>query len=98
MLPSEIPQMKQEDILKTKEGLAKDALKVATEALGYIEDALPDAGIRDLITIFNSAVKTHRDLISDIVDLTAVPESEKEQQLAKEYSTKVDELLKKFSS
>lgn len=90
--------MKQEDILKTKEGLAKDALKVATEALGYIEDALPDAGIRDLITIFNSAVKTHRDLISDIVDLTAVPESEKEQQLAKEYSTKVDELLKKFSS
>ena len=90
--------MKQEDILKTKEGLAKDALKVATQALGYIEDALPDAGIRDLITIFNSAVKTHRDLISDIVDLTAVPESEKEQQLAKEYSTKVDELLKKFSS
>ena len=90
--------MKQEDILKMKEGLAKDALKVATEALGYIEDALPDAGIRDLITIFNSAVKTHRDLISDIVDLTAVPESEKEQQLAKEYSTKVDELLKKFSS
>ena len=81
-----------------RSGLAKDALKVATEALGYIEDALPDAGIRDLITIFNSAVKTHRDLISDIVDLTAVSESEKEQQLAKEYSTKVDELLKKFSS
>lgn len=90
--------MKQEDIVKTKEALAKDALKVATEALGYIEDALPDAGIRDLITIFNSAVKTHRDLVSDIVDLTATPESDKERELAKEYSTKVDELLKKFSS
>jgi hypothetical protein len=89
--------MKQEDILKTKEALAGDALQVATQALGYIEDALPDAGIRDLITIFNSAVKTHRDLVSDIVDLTAPKESDAEQKLAKEYSSKVDDLLKKFS-
>ena len=90
--------MKHESILKTKEALAGDALKVATEALGYIEDALPDAGIRDLITVFNSAIKTHRDLVSDIVDLTAPKESEKEKDLAKEYSSKVDDLLKRFSS
>ncbi len=89
---------KTEDILKVKEVLAQDALKVATEALGYIEDAMPDAGIRDLITIFNSAVKTHRDLCSDIVDLTAPKESAGEKELAKEYSSKVDELLKKMSS
>ena len=89
--------MKHDDILKTKEHLAGDALKVATQALGYIEDALPDAGIRDLINIFNSAVKTHRDLVSDIVELSPV-ESEKEKDLAKEYSSKVDELLKKMSS
>lgn len=89
---------KTEDILKAKEGLAQDALKVATEALGYIEDALPDAGVRDLIQIFNSAIKTHRDLCSDIVELTAPKESENEKALAKEYDTKVDELLKKFSA
>jgi hypothetical protein len=90
--------MKHDDIVKTKEALAGDALKVATQALGYIEDVLPDAGVRDLISIFNSAIKTHRDLISDIVDLTAPKESEAEQKLAKEYSSKVDEMLKKFSS
>jgi hypothetical protein len=98
VLPPQIPLMKHDDILKTKEHLAGDALKVATQALGYIEDALPDAGIRDLINIFNSAVKTHRDLVSDIVDLTAPKESDKEKELAKEYSSKVDDLLKKFSS
>ena len=96
MLPPEIP-MKHDDIVKTKEHLAGDALKVATQALGYIEDALPDAGIRDLINIFNSAIKTHRDLVSDIVDLTAPKESDQEKKLAQEYSGKVDELLKKFS-
>lgn len=89
---------KAEDILKTKEALAGDALKVATEALGYIEDALPDAGIRDLISIFNSAIKTHRELCGDILDLSAPKESEAEVKLAKEYNGKVDELLKRFSS
>lgn len=89
---------KAEDILKTKEALAGDALKVATEALGYIEDALPDAGIRDLINIFNSAIKTHRDLCGDILDLSTPKESEAEAKLAKEYNGKVDELLKRFSS
>ena len=89
--------MKKDDILKTKEALASDALTVATQALGYIEDSLPEAGVRDLINIFNSAVKTHRDLVGDIVELSP-KESEKEQELAKEYHGKVDEILKRFSS
>lgn len=89
---------KTEDILKVKEALAQDALKVATEALGYIEDALPDAGVRDLIQIFNSAIKCHREICSDIVELTAPKESDNEKKLAKEYDSKVDELLRKFSS
>ena len=88
---------KSEDILKVKECLAQDTLKVANEALGYIEDALPDAGIRDLITIFNSAIKTHRELCSDIVELSAPKESEGEKSLAKEYNGKVDDLLKKLA-
>lgn len=97
-MPPEVHVKKAEDILKTKEALAGDALNVATQALGYIEDALPDAGVRDLINIFNSAIKTHRDLCSDILDITAPKESEAEQKLAKEYSGKVDDLLKRFSS
>jgi hypothetical protein len=89
---------KTEDILKIKESLAQDALTVANEALGYLQDVLPDAGIRDLISIFNSAIKTHRDLCADIVDLTAPQEGESEKELAKEYTSKVDDLLRKFSS
>jgi hypothetical protein len=89
---------KHEDILKVKESLAQETLKVANEALGYIQDALPDAGIRDLINIFNSAIKTHRDICSDIVELTAPQESEGEKVLAKEYNSKVDDLLKKFAA
>ena len=89
---------KSEDILHVKEVLAQDALEVANQALGYLQDALPDAGIRDLISIFNSAIKTHRDLCSDIVDLTAPKESSGEKELAKEYTSKVDDLLKKLSS
>ena len=89
---------KSEDILHVKEVLAQDALEVANQALGYLQDALPDAGIRDLISIFNSAIKTHRDLCSDIVDLTTPKESAGKKELAKEYSSKVDELLKKMSS
>ena len=89
---------KTEDILKIKEALAQEALHTANEALGYLQDALPDAGIRDLISIFNSAIKTHRELCSDIVDLTAPKESDGEKTLAKEYDGKVDELLKKMKS
>jgi hypothetical protein len=78
--------------------LAQEALAVANDALGYIQDAMPDAGIRDLINIFNSAIKTHRDLCSDIVDLSAPKETDSEKKLASEYNGKVDELLRKFSS
>lgn len=89
--------MAKEKIIQTKEVLAADALKVATEALGYIEDALPDANVRDLINIFNSAIKTHRDLVNDIVTLSEPKEGEREREAAKEYSGKVDDLLKKLA-
>jgi hypothetical protein len=86
-----------EDILKQKEVLATESLQVANDALGYIQDQLPECSMRDLIAVFNSAVKTHRDIVSDIVALTATDESKSETQLAKEYDGKVDELLRKFS-
>ena len=85
-----------DDILKDKEFLATESLKVANEALSYLQDALPECSARDLVAIFNSAVKTHRDIISDIVALTE-QESKEEQSLAKEYNSKVDQLLNKIN-
>ena len=85
-----------QDIIAQKEYLATEALKVANEALGYLQDALPECSTRDLVAIFNSAVKTHRDIVSDIVALTSTEESKSEQELAKEYTGKVDDLLKKL--
>jgi hypothetical protein len=85
-----------EDILKQKEVLASESLQVANDALGYIQDQLPECSMRDLIAVFNSAVKTHRDIVSDIVALTSSDESKSEQELAKEYDGKVGELLKKL--
>jgi hypothetical protein len=84
-----------DEILAQKEFLAAETLKVANEALGYLQDQLPECSTRDLVSIFNSAVKTHRDIISDIVALTE-QETKEEQTLAKEYNGKVDDLLKKL--
>lgn len=86
-----------DDILAQKEFLASEALSVANEALGYLKDTLPECSARDLVSIFNSAVKTHRDIVSDIVALTD-PETKSEAELAKEYDSKVDELLKKIKN
>ena len=84
-----------DDILREKEFLAAESLKVANEALGYLQDQLPECSTRDLVSIFNSAVKTHRDIVSDIVSLSEI-ESKDEASLAKEYDSKVDILLNKL--
>ena len=86
-----------DDILRDKEFLATESLKVANEALGYLQDTLPECSARDLVAIFNSAVKTHRDIVSDIVSLTE-QESKGEQELAKEYDSKVDQLLERLKN
>ena len=84
-----------DDILAQKEFLAAEALKVANDSLGYLQDSLSKCSVRDLVSIFNAAVKTHRDIVSDIVSLTTT-EDKSEQELAKEYDGKVGELLKKL--
>lgn len=88
---------KRDEILAQKEFLAAEALKVANEAIGYLQDQLSECSTRDLVSIFNSAVKAHRDIVSDIVALTEI-ESKSEKELAAEYSGKVDELLKKLQT
>ena len=83
-------------IIESKERLASEVLVVAEDALQDIKVCMGDAGVKDLISIFNSAIKTHRDLMSDIVSLQE-KETKEEKELAKEYTGKVDELLKKIS-
>ena len=85
-----------EQIIAQKEKLAADVLQVADDALQDIKACMGEAGVRDLLNIFNSAVKTHRDLMSDIIGIED-KQSKEEEKLAQEYTGKVDELLKKIS-
>lgn len=85
-----------EKIIAQKEKMAADVLQVADDALQDIKAVMSEAGVRDLLNIFNSAVKTHRDLMSDIISIQE-KETKDEQKLADQYSGKVDELLKKIS-
>ena len=87
---------KNDKIIQQKEKLAADVLQVADDALQDIKACMGEAGVRDLINIFNSAVKTHRDLMSDIIGIEE-KQTKEEDNLAKEYEGKVDALLKKIS-
>ena len=85
-----------EEIITQKSKLAAEVLQVAEDALQDIKVVMGEASIRDLISVFNSAVKTHRDLMGDIVAIED-KQSESEQELAQQYTGKVDELLKKIT-
>ena len=86
-----------DEIVRQKENLANEALRVANEAIGLLQDQLPECSTRDLVQIFSASVKAHREITEDIVVLTA-KEPESEQDLAKEYDGKVEELLKRISN
>lgn len=85
-----------ERILRQKEELAAKTLQVAEDSLELLQSQLEECSARDLVTVFNSAVKAHREIVSDIVSLTET-ESKQEQLLAKEYDGKTAELLKKLN-
>lgn len=87
---------KHDKIIQQKEKMAADVLQVADDALQDIKACMGEAGVKDLITIFNSAIKTHRDLMSDIINIED-KQTKEEEKLAQEYTGKVDELLKKIS-
>lgn len=82
-------------IIEQKSKLAEKVLKVAEQALGDIEASMGEAPVRDLINIFNSSIKVHRDLMNDIVAIQET-ESKQEKELAREYTSKVDDLLRKL--
>lgn len=84
-------------IIQQKEFLANEALRVANEAIGLLQDQMSECSTRDLVQIFTASVKAHREITEDIVILTK-PEPASEQTLAREYDGKVEELLKRISN
>lgn len=86
-----------DEIVKQKEFLAQEALRVANEAIGLLQDQMSECSTRDLVQIFSASVKAHREITEDIVVLTA-KESPSEESLAREYDGKVEELLKRISN
>lgn len=84
-----------ERILKQKEQLAAKTLQVAEDSLELLQSQLEECNARDLVTVFNSAVKAHREIVADIVSLTET-ETRQEQMLAREYDVTMGELLKKI--
>jgi hypothetical protein len=88
---------KKDQIVRQKEFLAEEALKVANEAIGLLQDQMSECSTRDLVQIFSASVKAHREITEDIVVLTT-KENPSEESLAKEYDGKVEELLKRISN
>lgn len=86
-----------DQIVRQKEFLAEEALKVANEAIGLLQDQMSECSTRDLVQIFSASVKAHREITEDIVVLTT-KETPSEEALAKEYDGKVEELLKRISN
>ena len=84
-------------VVKQKENLAQESLRVAMEAIGLLQDQMSECSTRDLVQIFSASVKAHREITEDIVVLTA-KETPSEESLAKEYDGKVEELLKRISN
>jgi len=84
-------------IIKQKEFLAAESLKVSCEAIGMLQDQLPECSTRDLVQIFSASVKAHREITEDIIVLTAKEAPEEELQ-SREYDGKVEELLKRISN
>lgn len=88
---------RKDEVVKQKEFLAQEALRVANEAIGLLQDQMSECSTRDLVQIFSASVKAHREITEDIVILTK-PEPATEQELAREYDGKVEELLKRISN
>jgi len=84
-------------VVKQKENLAQESLRVAMEAIGLLQDQMSECSTRDLVQIFSASVKAHREITEDIVVLTA-KETPSEESLAREYDGKVEELLKRISN
>ena len=101
-MQKEVTMKNKEDILREKKQLADNALRLAKTTLGDLEACAGEASVRDPLQIFNSAVKAHRDLTSDVLTIEKedaeaaekAKEAVSEKDLSAQYSGKVEELLK----
>ncbi len=73
-------ESRNERIVEQKSKLAEKVLKVAEQALGDIEAIMGECSPRDLINIFNSSIKVHRDLLSDIVSIQETESKQEKEQ------------------
>jgi LytS/YehU family sensor histidine kinase len=87
---------KNDKIIRQKENLAAKALQVAEDALEILQGGLEECSARDLVQVFNSAVKAHREIVSDIISLSEAEDKPSEQELAKEYKGAASSLIEKF--
>jgi len=89
----------EEKLKQDKIQLAEQALSTAKTALDNLEalNAEGALGPKDLVAVFNSAVKAHRDLVKDIRSMDDV-EAPAEAELAQAYTSAVDDLLNSFNS
>lgn len=86
-----------EKIIQQKEELAAQALQVAEDSLELLRDQLQDCSTRDLVQVFKSAIKAHREIVSDILSISSEVESKQEKALAKEYNSTMEKLLKNLN-
>lgn len=84
-----------DDVISQKQFLAAESLKLANQALGFLEDQISECSTRDLVAIYSAAVKVHREITTDIVALQD-PESKSEAELAREYTPTIDKLLEQL--
>lgn len=81
-----------------KAKLASDTLTVASEALVLMRGGMGGAAeLKDVVSVFNSALKAHKELVQSInaaLDTSAmVNEKASEQELAKEYKGELESIL-----
>lgn len=82
-------------ILRQKEKLAVRTLQVAENSLNIIEATLDECSTDDLIKIFNSSVRAHKEFLADVATLLT-NETKAEKELSKEYKGAAAELISRF--
>lgn len=85
-------------IIAEKRALADHSLEVAISALRDIEVAMEEPlSVKDLLSIYNSAIKNHREISTDLINMAKEgEESQEEAKLAVEYTGKINDLISKF--
>ena len=92
----EDPKMKNKDKCDKKmEEMAERTLTLAGDALEQLEAQVSECGTRDLLNIFTSSLKAHKEILA-IIAPPDVKESNSEKEMAKSYDGQLNGLLKRL--